>query len=81
MTSSINATIEGVIRPGGVARDLAALHKPTAANAVARCEQPGMPVTMGAPLPIRFIDEGDTLTLHAVYFDTRRHDSIDRCDR
>ncbi len=41
-------------------------------NAVARCEQPGMPVTMGAPLPIRFIDEGDTLTLHAVYFDTRR---------
>jgi hypothetical protein len=41
-------------------------------NAIARCEQPGMPVTMGAPLPIRFIDEGDTLTLHAVYFDTRR---------
>ena len=41
-------------------------------NAIARCEQPGMPVTMGAPLPIRFIDEGDALTLHAVYFDTRR---------
>ena len=41
-------------------------------NAVARCEQPGMPVTMGAPLPTRFIDEGDTLTLHTVYFDTRR---------
>ncbi len=41
-------------------------------NAIARCEQPGMPVTMGAPLPIRFIDEGDALTLHTVYFDTRR---------
>jgi hypothetical protein len=41
-------------------------------NAIARCEQPGMPVTMGAPLPIRFIDEGDTITLHTVYFDTRR---------
>ena len=41
-------------------------------NAIARCEQPGMPVTMGAPLPIRFIDEGNALTLHTVYFDTRR---------
>lgn len=41
-------------------------------NPIARCEQPGMPVTMGAPLPIRFIDEGDSLTLHAVYFDTIR---------
>ena len=41
-------------------------------NAIARCEQPGMPVTMGAPLPIRFVDGDEAMTLHAVYFDTRR---------
>jgi len=46
-------------------------------NPIARCEQPGMPVTMGAPLPIRFIDEGDSLTLHAVYFDTVRTIHLD----
>lgn len=46
-------------------------------NAIARCEQPGMPVTMGAPLPIRFIDEGETLSLHAVYFDTLRTIHLD----
>jgi len=41
-------------------------------NPIARCEQPGMPVTMGAALPMELIDNGDSLTLHTVYFDTRR---------
>jgi len=46
-------------------------------NPIAHCEQPGMPVTMGAPLPIRFIDEGPAIMLHSVYFDTRRTIHID----
>lgn len=46
-------------------------------NAIARCEQPGMPVTMGAPLPIRFIDDNGAFSLHAVYFDTVRTIHLD----
>ncbi len=46
-------------------------------NSIARCEQPGMPVTMGAPLPIEFFDDGAVITLHAVYFDTYRKIHID----
>jgi uncharacterized protein DUF6152 len=41
-------------------------------NPLARCEQPGMPVTMMQPTSFRFIDEGETLKLHAVYMDTVR---------
>lgn len=43
-----------------------------AAEPIARCEQPGMPVTMRSITPIEFVDEGDTILLRAQYFDTIR---------
>jgi hypothetical protein len=43
-----------------------------AAEPIARCEQPGMPVTMRSITPIEFVDEGDTIVLRAQYFDTIR---------
>lgn len=41
-------------------------------NPLARCEQPGMPVTMMQPTSFELIDEGETLKLHAAYMDTVR---------
>jgi len=41
-------------------------------NFLTRCEQPGMPWTMLTPQEMEFIDEGDTIRVHAQYFDTIR---------
>jgi hypothetical protein len=41
-------------------------------NFLTRCEQPGMPWTMLTPQEIEFIDEVDSIRVHAQYFDTVR---------
>ncbi len=41
-------------------------------NPIARCEQPGMPMPVFQPVPFRFLEEGDDIVLHSVFFDTRR---------
>lgn len=41
-------------------------------NPIARCEQPGMPMTMLQPLPFQFIEDGQDIILHSPYFDTIR---------
>jgi hypothetical protein len=39
---------------------------------ITRCEQPGMPITMKPPVPIEFVDNGDSITFRSQYFDTLR---------
>jgi hypothetical protein len=41
-------------------------------NPITRCEPPGMPVTMMVPNAFQFLNEGATINLHSVYFDTIR---------
>jgi hypothetical protein len=48
-----------------------------ASEPIARCEQPGMPVTMWTIAPIEFVNEGRTIVLGSQYFDTVRTIHLD----
>jgi hypothetical protein len=43
-----------------------------AEDPITRCERPGMPITMKAPTPIEFVDNGNTITFRSQYFDSVR---------
>ncbi|MDH3420113.1 MAG: DUF6152 family protein [Gammaproteobacteria bacterium] len=46
-------------------------------NPIVRCEQPGMPFPFFHPRPILFTEDGQNISLHHAYFDTRRTIHVD----